>query len=207
MLKPAMLAVLTAAAVPAFATQEYILPTLFDVDGVATDDVLNIRERPDAGSPIIGTLAPDAAGIEVVATDGDWGLVNTSERSGWVSMLYLRYRSDVWQPGALPDGLTCGGTEPFWSFEPRGDGLVWWTPDGEEIYEDLVVLDTGVFRSPRRALLASGSIGRLTATITNAACSDGMSDMSYGLEAMVVRQGETAQLLTGCCRIAPPAGP
>ena len=35
---------------PAAATQEYILPTLFDVAGVASDDVLNIRAEPTASS-------------------------------------------------------------------------------------------------------------------------------------------------------------
>ncbi|SDD91998.1 SH3 domain-containing protein [Paracoccus isoporae] len=207
MLKAVLLCLLTAVALPAWATQEYILPTLFDVHGVAADDVLNIRERPDAGSPIIGSLAPDATGIEIIETEGNWGLLNTNERTGWVSMRYLRYRTDVWQDDAVPAGLRCGGNEPFWMIEPRDGGLMWWTPEGEMFYDDLTVLDTGVFRSPRRALLASGPEGRLTASITNAACNDGMSDMRYGLDAIVVRDGETPRLSTGCCWIARPAGP
>lgn len=205
MLKRMILAALLLAS-PASATQEYILPTLFDVQDVAAGDVLNIREAPDAKAPIIGTLAPDATGIEVVGTDrsGQWGQVNTGERAGWVSMRFLAYRTDVWQPEQLPAGLTCGGTEPFWSFAEKDGGLLWSTPEGDTVYPTLRVLDTGVFRSPRRGVIAEGVDGQLlTATITAAQCSDGMSDMVYGLETMLVLQGEgAAQLYTGCCRIA-----
>ncbi|WP_298947726.1 SH3 domain-containing protein [uncultured Paracoccus sp.] len=204
MVKQAVLMALLMAG-PAVATQEYILPTLFDVQDVAADDVLNIREAPDASSAIIGTLAPDATGIEVVATDrsGQWGQVNAGERAGWVSMRFLVNRTDVWQPGALPAGFTCGGTEPFWSLAPKGDALVWWTPDGETAYRGLHVLDTGVFRSPRRALVAGSGDQALTASVTPAWCSDGMSEMAFGLEATVILQGAAGpQLYSGCCRIA-----
>ena len=87
---------------PALATQEYILPTLFDVARVAADDVLNIRAEPDASAPIIGTLAFDATHVEVVEQRAGWSRVNTGEGSGWVSDRYLDYRVDVWQDGALP---------------------------------------------------------------------------------------------------------
>ncbi|WBU56862.1 COG3650 family protein [Paracoccus sediminicola] len=191
------------AAGPAAATREYMLPTLFDVEGVAADDVLNIRARPDASAEIIGTFAPDATGIEIVASEGNWGQVNTGESAGWVSMRYLRYRTDVWTEGALPDGFRCGGTEPFWSLEPRDEGLIWWTPEGETMFDTLEVLDSGVFRSPRRALMGSGEGGEIWASVTDKQCSDGMSDRRYGLEASVILQGETSQLYTGCCQITP----
>ena len=53
----ALLVLALSGAAPAWATPEYVLPTLFDVTGVAADDRLNIRERPDPSAPIIGTLA------------------------------------------------------------------------------------------------------------------------------------------------------
>lgn len=116
-MRPTALLLLLILAAPAHATQEYILPTLFDVTGVAADDVLNIRQLPDADAPIIGTLSPDAKGIEVVEDTGGWGRVNSGEGSGWVSMRYMAYRTDVWHEGALPDGFSCFGTEPFWSLK------------------------------------------------------------------------------------------
>lgn len=189
---------------PALATREYILPTRFDVVDVAADDVLNVRARPDARAEIIGTLAPDEENVEVVAHDasGRWGLVNVGERSGWVAMRYLDYRVDVWEPGALPDGLQCLGTEPFWSMRPEADRLVLATPETEETGTIIAILDTGIFRDPRRVVLAEGEDWQLTASLTAARCSDGMSDRAYGLEAMLVREDEAgASLLAGCCTI------
>ncbi|MBW7056215.1 SH3 domain-containing protein [Paracoccus bogoriensis] len=181
---------------PAHATQEYILPTLFDVARVASDDVLNIRQRPDARSPVIGTLAPDATGIEVVEQIGNWGRVNAGEISGWVSMRYLDYRTDVWEWGQLPQGFSCYGTEPFWSLHAEGGDLVHATPEGETRHRIGAILDSGVFRDPARAIVA----GPITLTATPQVCSDGMSDRVMGLRAMAVMNG--TELLTGCCRIA-----
>ncbi|MDT8854127.1 SH3 domain-containing protein [Paracoccaceae bacterium Fryx2] len=192
---------------PAAATQEYILPTLFDVAGVAANDVLNIRAAPDAGAPVIGTLSPRARDIEVVGYDasGRWARINTGERSGWAALRYLAYQVDVWPPGALPPTLHCLGNEPFWSFRPRGGNVVFSTPDApESVMRIEQVLATGVFRDPRRSVSAQGDSRRMTAVMVPAACSDGMSDRSYGLDVTVILEGGgEPRMLTGCCSIAP----
>lgn len=185
---------------PVHATQEYILPTLFDVSDVAADDVLNIRARPSASAEIIGRFSPDATGIEVIEESNGWGRVNSGEASGWVSMRYLAYRVDVWEEGQLPDGFRCFGTEPFWSVAPQDDKIILNRPDtGEDTRDLLAILGTGVFRDPMRAVVAD----ELTVTATRQICSDGMSDMLYGLEAHVILGGETPRLLSGCCSIQP----
>ncbi|MFN4129968.1 MAG: COG3650 family protein [Paracoccaceae bacterium] len=187
-------------AAPASATQEYFLPTLFDVSGVAADDVLNIRAQPNAGATIIGTLAPDATRIEVVEEGRGWGRVSVGEVSGWVSMRYLNYRTDVWEDGKLPASFRCYGTEPFWSMHAEGSDLVYSTPDlGEERRPVSAILSTGIFRDPTRAVVAEG----ITLTATPQQCSDGMSDRVLGMRAMAVLTGENPQMLTGCCWIQP----
>ena len=192
---------------PAAATQEYILPTLFDVTGVAANDVLNIRAAPNASATIIGTLSPRARDIEVVGYDetGRWARINTGERSGWAALRYLAYQVDVWTPGTLPPTLHCLGNEPFWSFRPRGDNVVFSTPDAPKgVMRIEQVLATGVFRDPRRSVTAQGENGRMTAVMVPMACSDGMSDRSYGLDVTVILEGRgEPQMLTGCCSIAP----
>ena len=60
------LALLLALALPSGAAAKG-LPALHDVTGVAADDVLNVRARPDASAPVLGALTPDATGVEVVA--------------------------------------------------------------------------------------------------------------------------------------------
>ena len=195
------------AASPAAATQEYILPTLFDVTGVAANDVLNIRAAPDASAEIIGTLSPHARNIEVVGYDetGRWAQINTGERSGWAALRYLAYRVDVWTPGTLPPTLHCLGNEPFWSFWSTGDNMVFSTPDApESVMRIEQVLATGIFRDPRRSVSAQGQNLRMTAVLVPMACSDGMSDRSYGLDVTVILEGRRQpQMLTGCCSISP----
>lgn len=185
---------------PAHATQEYILPTLFDVTGVSYGDTLNIRERPDAKSPIIGKLARDATRIEVVEERNGWARVNTGEGSGWSSMRYLSYRIDVWADGALPAAYQCFGTEPFWGLRHEAGQMVLSGPDmADTPHAVQSVLGTGVFRDPMRAVLAEG----MTLIATPQLCSDGMSDRLFGLRASVVLHGAAPRLLDGCCSIQP----
>lgn len=193
------------AAGPAAATQEYILPTLFDVTGVAADDVLNIRETPSASAEIIGNLRPDQTRVEVLALDssGQWGQLNAGERTGWVSMRFLAYRSDVWEAGRLPADLSCVGTEPFWSYHLEGDSLIWSEPGQDATFAAPQVMDSGYARDPRRAIYYQDENDVFSATITPAQCSDNMSAIVYGLETLVIRQNgnQPPRMYSGCCSI------
>lgn len=195
------LALTLALAGPALATQEYILPTLFDVSGVAANDVLNIRTEPNASAPIIGTLAADTEAVEIVEERRGWGRVNAAEQSGWVSMRYLSYRTDVWQPGELPAAFRCLGTEPFWDAKREGGDLVLRAPEDQSGDRRPVqaVLDSGVFRDPTRVVVAQD----MTLFAQPQICSDGMSDRMFGLSAALVIHGEQPRMLSGCCTIQP----
>lgn len=189
---------------PALAAQDAQLPTLSDVTGVAANDRLNIRERPDAGASVIGTLPPDAKGVEVVAQRNGWAQINTGERAGWVNARFLTYRSDVWTSGQLPATLSCLGNEPFWSLRQVGETMVYETPEGARQMDRRVVLDQG-FPSPVRGVIAGDAQGRLTLAMQPAQCSDGMSDRVYGLSALLIFDGagQASRMQSGCCRISP----
>lgn len=192
-------------------------PALYDVSGVAAGDVLNIRERPDASSPVVGTFTPDAKNVEVIRAndEGTWGLVNTGERSGWASLAYLVRQSG--QVGGMPAIRQCFGTEPFWTLDHAGSELRLSTMDGQTL-EGLV---SGRFASRSRpdrfvyeGRLLSQDAGPLAITMALRleACSDGMSDRAYGIDIdMLVRDGDAKDgrrrpfLYSGCCSIRPPA--
>lgn len=198
-MKSLVAALLLAAALPASGGT---LPSRFDVRGVAVGSVLNVRADATIGSPVISTLPADAEGVEVVSVDpsGRWGRVNAGEGSGWVSLHYLTEQPGVWPAGALPGGLRCFGTEPFWSLAPDGTSARFETPEGTAEHP-LGVLDLGIPSNPRRALVLGDNAG--TATITPQACSDGMSDRAFGLEILLVLdEGGTPRLLSGCCSVA-----
>ena len=202
-----MLGIFLFSAWPAAATQEYILPTLFDVTGVAANDVLNIRAAPNASAEIVGTLSPRARDIEVVGYDdtGRWARVNTFESSGWAALRFLAYQVDVWNPETLPPTLHCVGNEPFWSLQTRGDDLVFATPDQPEIAMSIEqIFSTGMLSDPRRSVTAQSQSRRMMAVLVPIACSDGMSDRAYGLDVTVIFEGRgEPQMLTGCCSVAP----
>lgn len=60
-------------------------PDFFRVTGVAADDVLNIREAPDAGSAKIGEIPPDGDGVRNLGCQGglsfaEWQAASEAER-------------------------------------------------------------------------------------------------------------------------------
>ncbi len=107
--------------------------------------------------------------------------------------------SDAPEPAPVLGGVDLGqpvralGTEPFWSVELTGTELVYTSPDAPEQ------------RAPRPEPVAQGTTATyeaetadgttLKVTLIATECSDGMSDRTYPLTAMV-KLGERD--LTGC---------
>lgn len=178
-------------------------PRLHDVVGVASDDVLNVRAGPGASHPVVGALAHDAREVEVVRVEGNWGLVNVTERPGWAAMRFLAPRVD----GDLPNAprLTCGGTEPFWDIAvEQGRGAVVKTPMN---YDPGDGFDVGLFRrsySPLEKWVLQGSDGArvLSMVVVRTYCDNGMSDNEYGLDATLIVSGPEGYVLSGCCTLA-----
>ncbi|SLN32982.1 SH3 domain-containing protein [Roseisalinus antarcticus] len=182
------------------------LPALFDVAGVAADDTLNVRSGPGTDSPVIGELAPDRQGVEIVSTDasGNWGLMNLEERAGWVSLAYMARQAGDWFASASTVA-GCFGTEPFWGLTVSPGS---WSFDifGEPRF----VAEPSPFTGPGaagfdRAASAelSGDDGFAALVISPGICSDGMSDQLYGLEARLITtlSGMGTQLWSGCCTV------
>lgn len=179
-----------------------VLPELFSVTGVETGDVLNIRQAPDADAAIIGTVSPTITDIEVVelSENGDWAWINGGESGGWVSKRYLQVQTGTWETGKLPATLSCLGTEPFWNIRFGQGSATLDSPDTEaKSYPIEHVNDRGFGEDRMRAVQA----GALTAVIVPQQCSDGMSDRSYALQAIIsLREGDRP-MLAGCCSISP----
>jgi len=175
-------------------------PALADVTGVAADDVLNIRERPSADAPVVGALPPDATGVEVIAMSGTWAQVNTAEQTGYVAARYLlRDPSPAWN--ALETPLDCFGTEPFWSLaiDPSArTATMVSTDDLNGTATTIVEIWPGMPWAPVAAL----STPEGTIVLSPAACSDGMSDRSYGIAIDLFLTGPAGGRLSGCCSLA-----
>lgn len=191
-------AILCCLAGPVSATQDQ-WPALFDVSGVAADDVLNIRESATASAPIIGTLAPDAEGIEVIRPNDreTWGLINLGERSGWVSLAFLRRQPGQWL-GAFPEIASCYGTEPFWNLE-RVDGTASLSGLDRPDISAPITWESGTLNHRGRYAFAAGE---MTGIVSLQSCNDGMSDTEYGIDITLAIPSENT-LYQGCCSLAP----
>lgn len=198
---------------PAFATDD-AWPALYDVEGVAPDDVLNIRSAPEMKSAQIGTLPHDANNIEVIAASdaGTWGLVNTGEGSGWVSLAFLA-RQPGQREGHFPDVRQCFGTEPFWNIKIDPPRATFSSQDAES--RDGVISGLHRSRNRRDRFVFTGAffpddfgVLDLELILRTEGCSDGMSDRAYGISVDLFMSGSTNpnahQLLSGCCSISPP---
>jgi len=202
----ATLAVLIFPATAALAERD-LFPAFYDVTGVASDDVLNVRAGTGASQPIIETLAYNNRYVEIVALSADekWGLIGYPGGSGWASMRYLERQSG--QNGFdLPRPLSCGGNEPFWAlqFSLRGNDFsepgqpshilpsVW-----EGIPDGMLPVTYGI-------RMAQGG-DKIDAVITRRQCSDGMSENQYGFEINALLTGSFGnRMLTGCCSLQRP---
>jgi uncharacterized membrane protein len=190
-------------------------PAFFRVQGVASDDVLNIRSNPDSGSRLLGTIPAGASAVEgigapTVAGSARWQRVRHGGTIGWVNARFLS-PDDAAGNGASPAAATpasrallatliCFGTEPFWAIRFGADGSASFEAMGEVPapssvtqlresasgdLESFDLLDAGRSVSLHAALRKTGR------------CSDGMSDLLHAYEFAGVG---TPGALYGCCR-------
>lgn len=190
----AVFAVLVSGAFPA-ASAEIALPAIYTVTGVSGDDALNVRSGPSMDHPVIGAL-PNGAPVEVtVDPGGGWVRILHGEGNGWVALRYVRPRAAP----DMPETLFCGGTEPFWSLMMERDGGLVFTEAGQG--PEAIPPDWRHGASGRPlASFAVGSDG-YAALFHRRACSDGMSDRTYGWALDFLRIGGQGGYLQGCCRM------
>lgn len=186
-------------------------PGYFEVAGVAPGDVLNIRMEPAADSQQIGSFDPGTGRIEVleiVTTRGtEWGRVHASDADGWVSMKFLEpAKVKLIGNTSLPEGLRCGGTEPFWSADLNGGSIDFAPMEGKARKLPLAFSVTAIGRNNRFALAASDGARRMTLVIgEDGQCSDGMSDRKFRWRADLLIEDpadpELPASYEGCCRL------
>lgn len=187
------------------------LPALFRVVDVNQGDVLNIRSAPTASSDIIGGFRPTDTGIEVATTEsnGKWGRVITNEGAmGWVAMRYLNRMEQHGYP--LSQRIECFGTEPFWNLALTQDGQSELDADSFSLFSTKSY-ETGKLFTPagqRGSYAFEGrqKSRRIFGVIHRQDCSDGMSDMIFGLSLDLITvptpgSGHETRYLRGCCEL------
>ena len=184
-----------------------LFPAFYDVTGVASDDVLNVRAGIGASHPILETLAYNERYVEIVSLseDGRWGLIGYPGGSGWASMKYLARQSGQDRPD-LPRPMSCGGNEPFWGlyFSQRGNDFALPGEPPHILPTTWEGIPDGMLPVAYGIRMARGS-DVINAVVTRSACSDGMSEMEYGFEINAILSGSLGnRMLTGCCSLDHP---
>ncbi|GGG80295.1 hypothetical protein GCM10011415_32070 [Salipiger pallidus] len=204
--RPTILTAITAMTLGACATAVISgspLPALYDVTDVASDDVLNVRAAPEAGAEILGALpfAQTRTEVTALSDDGSWGRVNLREQAGWVNMRYMaRQQGSTIGEGAA---FSCYGTEPFWSLIHTPGGTFSWS-DIEGNNLELSASSPEPVPGAGHVAHASGPGQKASIAIKPVqACSDGMSDRLFGLEALVTLTGKRDGTYRGCCSVQP----
>lgn len=203
-----MLALFLSVTLPTL-TSAQSFPALYDVVAVAEDDVLNLRSEPSLAADVIGSLAHDQTGVEVVALSEDraWARVNQGDGSGWVSRRFLD-RQPFQLGGRAPDAASCYGTEPFWSLDIAPAQATFDTPDGLPLAFKVTQRLRSRNQLDRHMSVYESDIGGMVTTLKATACSDRMSDRVFGWELdlmLYVAGSANAQMFSGCCSIAPTA--
>jgi len=187
-------------------------PQPHSVSGVDADDVLNIRADIDhtrdvGSSEIIGAIPHDATDVEVTGISVDlegtrWREVEYHGTAGWVNERYLRPTSVLLQP---PQALHCAGTEPFWDITIDETDSTFISPDLDTpIRLDYLHFAPGIGRTDLWAHYLSSVDGTYSPTVIvryTEACSDGMSDLTYDYEALLLGLGASGAPAYGCCSI------
>ena len=189
-----------------FASPALAEPTYFRFTGVAVDDTLNVRSEPSAKGEDIGDIAPDATGIEVTTLDesGDWGRIVWEDGDGWIATRFLEVQAVDMIPGtALPQGLLCGGTEPFWSMRLSGGGATFSDFEGEPMALGMAGAVTPEARGPFPVVVSHGSATAAAMSVIEPMdCSDGMSDRTFPWRILfLLRTADGQRYVDGCCQL------
>lgn len=190
----------------AASAQPLILPDVFSVYGVASDDTLNVRQAPTGSSADIGDLYPNQL-IEVIALsdDGKWGQIIWQEANGWIAMRFLAPSPlPLVTNSDMPMRLSCTGTEPFWSAtigpSQTFDFTDYSTANRETQSRPITQATTAIGMQPYSFAFAAGEFIGL---LDRAECSDGMSDRTYGWQLRIINPSSSGlELRSGCCQAA-----
>jgi len=182
------------------------IPGLFDVQKVASDDVLNVRKTPGGTSEIVGTLDYDTQSVEVVtlSEDGKWGMVNSNDYStGWVQLQFMSQTAPDPVATDFERDLWCFGDEPYWTLISIAKGDVFLLDGGNKLqlkrsFAPLLAED----RKFGRQVMVAGMEGiEITGFLTPKQCRPNEGVFGFGFDMLVVK-GQERRSVSGCCSLS-----
>ena len=151
----------------------------FEVTGVASNDVLNIRAEPSGSSAKLGFLEHDDKVVEITALSrtGRWGHVRAGERMGWVSMRFLRPATlTTYGNTKIPLGLECFLTEPFDRYTFGAGHIKFSSQNGST---EILPIKNVLLKGADYTILYERMGATKALTISHQLAGDGMSDLNF----------------------------
>ena len=187
-------------------------PEYFTVGPLPAGDTLTVRSKPAASSAALGALHEGDGMIEAISVIRNgttkWAEFIYGEGVGYVAVRFLTPAELPRIAGsALPVGLRCAGTEPFWSLDLSSETTASWSDPAAATDEAVEAEITQVLKAqarggwPAQLSLSAGEKWSGELTVDAARCSDGMSDREYGWRAILSysENPDQSTLVEGCC--------
>ena len=166
---------------------------------VEDGEPLRLLAQPDGGAPVVEELPAGTRDLVLsgaaVEAEGARFVEILREGRAWADAARLAPQDD--DPVASHP-LACGGTEPFWSLAIDGEAATFDTPDtpSTDWFASEWMPARGVLH--RYVVRLGSGYGTGYLALFRQACSDGMSDITYPFEAILVTPGQAVR--AGCCR-------
>ena len=157
-----------------------------------------VFDFPNDTAPVLTTLAPNSPVAVLETLTLDWAKVSVAGQEGYMHMQGTTPGGGTVTSQGMQLGLTCAGTEPFWTFQIGTDASTSFEDVGNQ-GNPIAGTITSVGGTSYPYSFQSGQI---TGQLTNQVCSDGMSDITYPWELLLnVTIGGSQQTVQGCCML------
>lgn len=157
---------------------------------------LPVYDFPNDTSPQIAVLAPNTPVAVLEQLHSDWLKVSAEGQEGYIHGTGTTPGGGTTTAQGMQLGLTCAGTEPFWTFQINTDA----TTSFEDIGSQGNPITGTISNIGGTAYPYSFQAGQISGQLNNQQCSDGMSDITYPFELFLnVTMNGTMQAVQGCC--------
>lgn len=178
------------------------LPAPYTVSNVQSGDVLNIRRNPNARAELMSSFAPNEVVMVLEYLANGWAKVSVGEGVGFVNGQFLSRGGGVQTQNGMQLGLTCNGTEPFWTLNIDTDRTVRFNSlvSGAEPITSLTLASPSPITNAYPFNFAATPY---SGTLSQQICGDGMSDIQYGWALTLLKPNGNGgwDTLNGCCSL------
>ena len=155
-----------------------------------------VYEFPNDTAPQITVLAPNSPVAVLEQLHSDWLKVSVQGQTGYMHGTGTTPGGGTTTAQGMQTGLTCAGTEPFWTFQINADG----TTAFEDVGNQGSPVTGTITSIGGTAYPYSFQSGQISGQLNNQQCSDGMSDITYPFELFLnVTLNGSMQTVQGCC--------